>query len=120
MIRKRRLAIRQIFFWLRGNGSSIEDLNPITVRILNKCQALHSTVVWFLHKLNTEFLEPFASSVDVGDLKLYFLQMRFCNFLCNFYVVDSYQHTNVSESAWIRISIVISRTFFQFSSPVVS
>ena len=45
----------------------IQNFNPVTIRILNKCQAFHFTIVRFLHKFDSQFFKSFTSTMNIGN-----------------------------------------------------
>lgn len=50
-----------------GHVGSTQNLDPVTVRVLDESQALHLSVVWLLHELNIQSLESLASFVYVRN-----------------------------------------------------
>lgn len=50
-----------------SNFVRIQNFNPVAIRILNKCQAFHFTIVRFLHKFDSQFFKSFAGAVYIRN-----------------------------------------------------
>lgn len=73
----------------------VENLNPIAIRILDESQALHTSFVRLLDKLNLLFGELKARLVHIGN-----------------------QNANVTEATRFRVARVILLVGIRFGAPV--
>lgn len=77
-------------------GLAVEDLDPITVRILNKSQSHHAPLIGLLDEFYTHFLESIASRIYIRN-----------------------HQSNVPKSAGFRVAIVVLLFSILFGSPIV-
>jgi len=79
----------------------LNNLNPIVVRIEDKCHVFHATICKPLLPVNTLVIKALACRIKVINGNTYYISA----FLPKLH--KSLEHTNVSKSLWLIISVVI-------------